>query len=81
MRVSAAATKSKNEEIIKVSLVQEACAKWSAVHILKIFNLANHMKNKKHQNARFIGEKLKTKSLMFFVSFFNVICKISNFNM
>ena len=25
--------------------------------------------NKKHQNARSIGEKLKTKSLMFFVSF------------
>ena len=37
--------------------------------------------NKKHQNARFIGEKLKTTSLMFFVSFFHVICKISNFNM
>ena len=36
---------------------------------------------KKDQNAIFIGEKLKTKSLMFFVSFFNVICKISNFNM
>ena len=26
--------------------------------------------NKKHQNARFIDEKLKNKSLMFFVSFF-----------
>ena len=24
--------------------------------------------NKKHQNVRFIDEKLKTKSLMFFVS-------------
>ena len=51
MRVSAAAgglllsTKSKNEEMIKVSLVQEACAKWSAVHILKIF--ANRMKKQK----------------------------------
>ena len=34
--------------------------------------LANHMKeqSKKHQNTRFIDEKLKTKSLMFFVSFF-----------
>ena len=43
----------------------------SASHI-KIWNLANHMKkqNKKHQNAKSIGEKLKTKSLMFFVSFF-----------
>ena len=26
--------------------------------------------NKKHQNAKYIGEKLKTKGLMFFVSFF-----------
>ena len=37
--------------------------------------------NKKHQNTRFIDEKLKTKILMFFVSFFHVICKISDFNM
>jgi len=30
-----------------------------------------HEKNtKKHQNARFVDEKLKAKSLMFFVSFF-----------
>ena len=50
---------------------------------IKIWNLSNHMKkqNKKHPNARFIDEKLKTKSLVFFVSFFHVICKISNFNM
>ena len=35
---------------------------------IKIQNLANHMKNKKtHQNAKFIGEKLKAKGLMFFV--------------
>ena len=27
--------------------------------------------NKKHQNAKSIGEKEKTKSLMFFVSFFS----------
>ena len=32
--------------------------------------------------AKSIGEKLKTKGLMFFVSFFfHVIWKISNFNM
>ena len=39
---------------------------------IKIWNLAKHMKiqNRKHQNGRIIGEKLKTKSLMFFVSFF-----------
>ena len=41
-----------------------------------------HERNKKHQNAIFIGEKLKTKSMMFSLfHFFNVICKISNFDM
>ena len=50
---------------------------------IKIWNFANHMKkqNKKHENTRFIDEKLKNKSLVFFVSFFHVICKISNFDM
>ena len=50
--------------------------------LIKIWNLENDMKeqNKKHQNAKYIGKKLKTKGLMFFVSFFHVICKIS-FNM
>ena len=45
------------------------------VHIHKIWNLANHMKkqNKKHQNAKSIGEKLKSKGLMFFVSFFSCV--------
>ena len=37
------------------------------------------IKNKK--NAKFIGEKLKAKGLMLFVSFFHVICKISNIDM
>ena len=48
----------------------------------KIWNLVNHMKkqNKKHHNAKYIGEKLKTKGLMILISFY-VICKISNFNM
>ena len=32
---------------------------------------------KKHQNARFIDEKLKTKSLMFFVTFFS--CDLQDF--
>ena len=54
----------------KVNSVQEACAKCFAVHILKFEIFQNHIKkqNKKHQNTRFIDEKLKTKSLMFFVS-------------
>ena len=69
----------------KVNSVQEAWAKSQMLcgsHI-KIWNLANHMKeqNKKHQNVRFIDEKLKIKSLMFFISFFHVICKILNFDM
>ena len=48
-----------------------------------LWNLANHMKkqSKKHQNAESIGEKLKNKGLMSFVSFFHVFCKISNFHM
>ena len=53
------------------------------LHILKYEILQTTWKkqNKKHQNARLIDEKLKTKSLMLFVSFFHVIFKISNFNM
>ena len=40
---------------------------------IEIWNLANHMKkqNIKHKNVRFIDEKLKTKSLMFFFSLFS----------
>ena len=39
---------------------------------VQILNLANYKKkqSKKHQNAKSIGEKLKTKDLMYFVSFF-----------
>ena len=39
---------------------------------IKIWNIANHMKKtkQKHQNAKFIVEKLETKGVMFFVSFF-----------
>ena len=33
--------------------------------------------NKKHQNAESIGKKLKTKGLMFFVSFFS--CDLQDF--
>ena len=65
----------------KVNSVQEPCAKCFAVHILEYEILETTWKDmtKKHQNARSIGEKLKSKSLMFFVSFFHEICKISNF--
>ena len=46
---------------------------------VKIWNLANYMKkqNKKHQNARCIDEKLKTKSLMLFDSF--ISCDLQDF--
>ena len=41
-----------------------------------------HEKTKqKTQDSKSIGEKLKTKGKVFFVSFLPVICKISNFNM
>ena len=52
----------------KANSVQKACAKFFAGHILKFEILYDHMKkqNKKHQNTRFIDEKLITKSLMFF---------------
>ena len=68
----------------KVNSVQEACAKCFAVHTpyQNLKSWKQHEKQKiKHQNARFSVEKLKYKSLMFFVSVFHVICKISNFNM
>ena len=63
----------------KVSSVQEACTKCFAVHLLKFDKLANHMKkqSKKHQNAKSIGEKLETKGLRFFVSFFS--CDLQDF--
>ena len=37
--------------------------------------------NKKHQNAKYSGEKVKTKGLIFLFHFFHVICKISYFDM
>ena len=68
---------------VKVNSVQETCAKCFAVHILKfeILQPTWNNKTKNIKSARFIDEKLKTKSLMFFITFFHVICKISNFIM
>ena len=42
---------------------QEAGTKCFAVHLLKFEILQTTWKNKKHQNAKSIGEKLKTKEL------------------
>ena len=54
----------------KGNSVQEGCAKCFAVHILKFEILQTTLKTKKHQNAKSIGEKLKTDSLMFFFFIF-----------
>ena len=64
----------------KVNSLQEACTKCFAVHILKFEILQPHEKTKtktKHQNAIFVGEKLKTLSLTFFVSFYS--CDLQDF--
>ena len=45
----------------------------------EVWNLTNHMKkqNKKHQNVRSIGKKLRSKSLLFFISYFS--CDLQDF--
>ena len=50
---------------------------------IKIWNLANHMKkwNKEHQTLSFQFFNNNSSILMFFVSFFHVVWKISNSNM
>ena len=53
--------------------------------LIRIWNLANHMKkqNKKHQKAASIGKKLKNGKLRvwrFLFHFLHVICTISNSN-
>ena len=65
---------------VKVDSVKEACAKYFVVHILKFEMLQATWKkqNKKHQNAKFIGIKLKAKGLISLFHFFHRICKISN---
>ena len=62
--------------ILKVNSVQEACAKCFAVHLLKSFK-PHEKRNKNHQNYISIGKKLKTKGLIFFVSFFS--CDLQDF--
>ena len=59
--------------------MQEACAKFVAVHILKfeILQTTWKSKTKNHQNNKSIGEKLKTKGLMFFASIFS--CDLQDF--
>ena len=58
---------------VKVNSVQETCTKCFAIHTLEYEILQATWKDeaKQHQNARSIGEKLKTKSMMFVVSLFS----------
>ena len=67
------------EKFVKVNSVQEACAKYFVVHMLK-FEILQTTWKKKAKNIKMLGsidEKLKTKSLMFFVSFFS--CDLQDF--
>ena len=68
---------------VKVNSVQEACAKFFAVHLLKfeILQITWKKWNKKHQTLSFQLFINRSSILMFFVLFFHVVCKISNFDM
>ena len=62
--------------------MQEACAKCLAVHILRFEILQTTWKNKKHQNTKSKNWKLRVWcSLFHFYMWFNVIWKVSNFDM
>ena len=63
----------------KVNSVQEDCAKCFAVHILK-FAILQITWNKEYQTLGFQIFKNKSSILILFVLFFDVVCKISNFN-
>ena len=64
--------------VCKVNSVQEAWAKCFEVHLSNLEILQTTWKTTTTSKyAKTIGEKMKTKSLIFFVSFF---CKISNSN-
>mgnify|MGYP001275423916 CR=1 FL=1 len=66
----------------KVNSVQEAWAKCFAIHLLEFEILHTTLKKKqRHQNARFIDEKQKTRSLRFFVSFSSCDLQDFKFNM
>ena len=52
---------------------------WLRAYFLILFDCAKFQSFKKHQKAGFIGEKLKTKSQMFFVSFFSCDLQVFKF--
>ena len=52
----------------KVDSIQEAFAKcFEVLMLFEILETTWKKQNKKHENARFVNEKLKTKILMFLV--------------
>ena len=67
---------------VKVNSVQEACDKCFAVHILKfeILQITWKKWNKEHQTLSFQFFTNRFSISMFFVLFFHVVCKISNFD-
>ena len=71
--------------IAKVNSLQEACAKFFAVHILKFEILQttwkNKKQNKKHQNKDLLLKNWKLRVWCSLFHFSRVICKISKFNM
>ena len=68
--------------LCKVNSVQEACNKCFGVHILKfeILQITWKKWNKEHQTLSFQFFTNRFSILMFFVLFFHVVYKISNFN-
>ena len=75
-------TNCKSYFIGKANSVQEACGKCFAVHLLKFEILQTTWEkwNKEHQTLSFQYFTNKSSLLVFFVLFFHVVCKISNFN-
>ena len=71
--------KSQKRQVVISVRVAKVVAIHNHLLTLLIGNFANHVKkqNKKQQNAKSIYEKLKTKSLMFFVLFF--LCDLQDF--
>ena len=67
---------------LTVNSVQEACSKCFAVHTIKIWNLANHMKKKETKNIRLLFFSFsKNLALWCFYFVFHGVWKISNFIM
>ena len=66
----------------KVNSVQEPCAKCFEVHILKfeVLQITWIKWNKEHQTLSFQFFINELTTLMLFVLFFNVVCKISNYD-